>query len=48
MVVPLLAGESILGVLDVDSDDADAFGPEDQILLETVARYVVKKCWRVP
>jgi GAF domain-containing protein len=43
MVVPLLNGERVLGVLDVDSDHVDAFGPEDQGLLETVASYVVTK-----
>jgi L-methionine (R)-S-oxide reductase len=43
IVVPLLDGERILGVLDLDSDDIDAFGPEDQALLETVASYVVEK-----
>ena len=48
MVVPLLAGERTLGVLDVDSDQVDAFGPEDQTLLETVASYVVEKCSREP
>jgi L-methionine (R)-S-oxide reductase len=43
IVVPLLDGELILGVLDVDSDRLDAFGPEDQVLLECVASYVVEK-----
>jgi L-methionine (R)-S-oxide reductase len=43
IVVPLLDGEHVLGVLDVDSDDIDAFGREDQALLETVASYVVEK-----
>jgi L-methionine (R)-S-oxide reductase len=43
IVVPLLEGERVLGVLDVDSDTIAAFGPEDQALLETVARYVVGK-----
>jgi L-methionine (R)-S-oxide reductase len=45
VVVPLLDGERILGVLDLDSDNVDAFGAEDQTLLETVACYVVEK-WR--
>jgi L-methionine (R)-S-oxide reductase len=43
IVVPLLDGERILGVLDLDSDDLDAFGPEDQSLLEKVASYVVDR-----
>lgn len=44
IVVPLLDGERILGVLDVDSDELDTFGRDDQRLLEAVARYVVGKC----
>jgi GAF domain-containing protein len=44
IVVPLLDGDHTLGVLDVDSDDLDSFGPEDQALLEAVAGYVVEKC----
>jgi L-methionine (R)-S-oxide reductase len=43
IVVPLLDGERALGVLDVDSDDIDAFQSEDQALLEAVASYVVEK-----
>jgi L-methionine (R)-S-oxide reductase len=46
LVVPLLDGECTRGVLDVDSDAVDAFGPDDQELLEAIARYVVEKCWR--
>jgi GAF domain-containing protein len=46
IVVPLLDGERVLGVLDLDSDGIDGFGPEDQTLLETVASYVVEKCRR--
>jgi L-methionine (R)-S-oxide reductase len=43
IVVPLLDGEHVWGVLDVDSDAIDAFGSEDHVLLETVASYVVEK-----
>jgi L-methionine (R)-S-oxide reductase len=43
IVAPLLNGERVLGVLDVDSDDIDAFAAEDQALLEGVASYVAKK-----
>jgi L-methionine (R)-S-oxide reductase len=46
IVVPLLDGERILGVLDVDSDAIDAFGLDDQSLLEATANYLVEKCWR--
>jgi GAF domain-containing protein len=45
IVAPLLDGERVLGVLDVDSDDIDAFAGEDQALLERVASYVAEK-WR--
>ena len=47
LVVPLLDGERILGVLDLDSDNIDAFGPDDQTLLEKVASYVVERCRRL-
>jgi L-methionine (R)-S-oxide reductase len=47
IVVPLLDGERILGVLDLDSDDVDAFGPDDQTLLEKVASYVVDRYRRL-
>jgi L-methionine (R)-S-oxide reductase len=43
IVAPLLDGERVLGVLDVDSDDIDAFAGEDQALLEGVASYVAEK-----
>jgi L-methionine (R)-S-oxide reductase len=47
LVVPLLDGERILGVLDLDSDDVDAFGPDDHALLEKVASYVVERYRRL-
>lgn len=37
MVVPILAGERIVGVLDLDSDTPAAFGEDDQRELEQVA-----------
>lgn len=37
IVVPLLRGEALLGVLDVDSPRPDRFGPADQAGLEAVA-----------
>jgi len=43
VVVPLLDGVRVLGVVDVDSDALDAFGSEDQALLEAVAGYIVEK-----
>jgi L-methionine (R)-S-oxide reductase len=48
IVVPLLDGDRIIGVMDLDSDTLSAFGPNDQSLLETVARYVVGKRRRAP
>ena len=46
IVVPLVDGQCILGVLDVDSEAVNAFGPDDQRLLEATASYLVAKCWR--
>jgi len=43
IIVPLLDGERTLGVLDIDSDELDAFGADDQRFLEAVASYVVDK-----
>ncbi len=43
IVVPLIDRERVLGVLDVDSDELDAFGVGDQTLLETVAGYLMEK-----
>jgi L-methionine (R)-S-oxide reductase len=37
IVVPILAGERVLGEIDVDSDRPSAVGPADRALLETVA-----------
>lgn len=37
IVVPLLAGPTLLGVLDLDSPDPARFTPDDQALLESVA-----------
>ncbi len=35
--IPLKFGHEILGVLDIQSKQVDAFGPQDQFLLETLA-----------
>ena len=40
IVVPLLVQERVLGVLDVQSNRADAFGGDDAFLLETLAGQV--------
>ena len=36
LCVPLLAGERLLGVLDINATDSDAFKPEDISLMETL------------
>lgn len=49
IVVPLLDGERVRGVLDVDSDALDAFGPDDQTLLDATAALLAEKYgWRRP
>lgn len=40
LVVPLIYGNQILGVLDVQSDKENAFGPEDVEVLETLSAYI--------
>jgi GAF domain-containing protein len=42
LVVPLLAGESVLGVFDLDSPVLDRFDAEDQRGLEALARIFVE------
>ena len=37
IVVPIMRGADVLGEIDVDSDRAAAFGPEDRRILEAVA-----------
>jgi len=41
IVVPLVVGDEVVGVLDVDSDQPDAFDDEDRAGLEEVARLLV-------
>ncbi len=40
LVVPLIYGNQILGVLDVQSDKLNAFGPEDIEVLETLSAHI--------
>lgn len=42
LAVPLVTGDEPRGVLNVDSDRLDAFGPEDQEMLESLAVQVVR------
>lgn len=37
IVVPIMHGSRCLGEIDIDSDQPDAFGADDQVLLEKVA-----------
>jgi GAF domain-containing protein len=37
IVLPLVRGETLLGVLDIDSPRVDRFGPDDQAFLEKIA-----------
>jgi GAF domain-containing protein len=48
IVVPLLSGERLIGVLDVDSPSPGRFGPADAALLEALAEKLVAACdWRL-
>jgi putative methionine-R-sulfoxide reductase with GAF domain len=38
IVVPIKFGRRVLGVIDVESDHSNAFGPKERVLLEQVAR----------
>lgn len=40
LVVPLIYGDQILGVLDVQSDKLNAFGPEDIEVMETLSAHI--------
>lgn len=42
IVVPIKLVSRTLGVLDVESDELDAFGPEDRVLLKRVATLLAK------
>lgn len=42
LVVPIKMVTRVLGVIDVESDRPDAFGPRDQILLKDVARRLAR------
>ena len=48
LVVPLVAGERLIGVLDLDSPRLDRFTPADARLLEQLAEVIVAACdWRL-
>jgi putative methionine-R-sulfoxide reductase with GAF domain len=43
IVVPIMAGDAVLGEIDIDSDTPAAFGPADRALLETVAEALARR-----
>ena len=43
IVVPILAGQTVLGEIDIDSDKKAAFGPGDRELLEATAALLANK-----
>ena len=43
IVVPIMRGETVLGEIDIDSDQSAAFGDEDRALLEHVAAELARK-----
>jgi GAF domain-containing protein len=48
IVVPLIAGDRLIGVLDLDSPRRDRFTPADAELLEALAKKLVAACdWRL-
>jgi GAF domain-containing protein len=48
IVVPLIAGDRLIGVLDVDSPHRDRFTPADAALLEALAKRIVTACdWQL-
>jgi GAF domain-containing protein len=48
IVVPLLSGDRLIGVLDIDSPTQNRFGPADAALLEKLAAELVAACdWRL-
>jgi len=43
MVAPIMAGESCLGEIDIDSNSRDAFTDQDRIMLERIAGELSKR-----
>jgi len=43
IVVPIMRGSDVLGEIDIDSDRAAAFGPQDKRMLEAVASILSEK-----
>jgi GAF domain-containing protein len=43
IVVPIMRGSDVLGEIDIDSDRAAAFGPDDRQLLEPIAALLAER-----
>jgi GAF domain-containing protein len=43
IVVPLLDGDTVLGEIDIDSNEPGHFTEQDRIMLEAVAQVVVER-----
>jgi GAF domain-containing protein len=43
IVVPIMKGGDVLGEIDIDGDDAAAYGPGDQRFLEELARLIATR-----
>ncbi len=43
IVIPVMKGEEIIGVLDIDSDEVDPFNAEDQEFLEMIVARLAEK-----
>lgn len=44
VVVPVMLGERFVGQIDIDSHTLDAFGPDDEALLEAIAEGLGELC----
>ncbi len=48
LVVPMLSGDRLIGVLDLDSPDFGRFGPDEAALCEGLAKRLIAACdWRL-
>ena len=45
--MPLMDGETVLGQIDIDSNQPSYFSSEDQVMLEEIARVVVERLKRI-
>jgi L-methionine (R)-S-oxide reductase len=47
IVIPILTQEKIIGVIDIDSNQRNAFLPQDQEFLEMVAKLLASTCPKI-